>query len=142
MFEHVDIVEVNQKFLDQAHDYMGDSFTKVDKLICSGLQEFTPEAGQYDVIWCQWVLGHLTHGDLIAFFKRCKIGLKENGLIIVKENLANSKKAEFDKKDSSYTRPRYELANIFEKSGLKIIKEEKQKNFPKEIFEVRMFALQ
>ena len=29
------------------------------------LQEFDPEPGRYDIIWCQWVLGHLTDGKLI-----------------------------------------------------------------------------
>ena len=26
-------------------------------------QDFTPEEGRYDLIWCQWVLGHLTDGE-------------------------------------------------------------------------------
>ena len=26
------------------------------------LQEFVPENGRYDVIWCQWVLSHLSNG--------------------------------------------------------------------------------
>ena len=46
--------------------------TKIGHLICSGLQDFTPSDGAYDVIWCQWVLGHLTDEDLVAFFKRAK----------------------------------------------------------------------
>ena len=46
--------------------------TKTGQLICSGLQDFTPSDGAYDVIWCQWVLGHLTDEDLVAFFKRAK----------------------------------------------------------------------
>ena len=52
------------------------------------LQKWTPEAGHYDVIWCQWVLGHLTDDDLVAFFKRCAKGLAPGGLIFVKENNA------------------------------------------------------
>lgn len=37
-----------------------------------GLQKFTPETNVYDVIWVQWVLGHLTDEDLVSFLKRCK----------------------------------------------------------------------
>lgn len=34
----------------------------VDRFINLGLQEFTPENGRYDMIWIQWVMGHLTDG--------------------------------------------------------------------------------
>ena len=75
-FSTVDLVEQNPKFLEQAKKYLGvDSeggAPKIGNLICSGLQDYTPREGAYDVIWCQWVLGHLTDDDLVAFFKRAK----------------------------------------------------------------------
>jgi protein N-terminal methyltransferase len=37
------------------------------------MQEFTPEAGRYDVIWVQWCIGHLTDHDFIEFFKRALV---------------------------------------------------------------------
>jgi protein N-terminal methyltransferase len=46
----------------------------------------SPTPGRYDVIWVQWVLGHLPDDDFVAFFKRCKLGLAPNGFICVKEN--------------------------------------------------------
>ncbi len=71
-FGQVDLVEQNQKFLDQANKYLGPQVVKkVGRLFCSGLQDFEPEKGAYDLIWCQWVLGHLTEPDLEAFFRRC-----------------------------------------------------------------------
>ena len=42
-------------------------------------------AGAYDVIWVQWV-GHLTDDDFVAFFQRCRKGLKPDGVIVLKEN--------------------------------------------------------
>ncbi len=38
----------------------------------TGLQNFTPEPNAYDIIWIQWVTGHLTDEDFIAFMTRCK----------------------------------------------------------------------
>ena len=38
----------------------------------TGLQKFKPEEHVYDIIWIQWVIGHLTDEDLIAFLKRCQ----------------------------------------------------------------------
>jgi protein N-terminal methyltransferase len=54
-------------------------------LVC-GLQDFTPAAGAYDVIWMQWVLGHLPDNDLVDLWVRCKSGLKPGGFLVVKEN--------------------------------------------------------
>ena len=140
LFKTVDMVELNQQFLNEAPKFLGDKAAKVDRYICCGLQNFTPELGRYDVIWCQWVLGHLTDEDLVDFFKRCQKGLAVNGIVVVKENFTSSGEVEFDDQDSSYTRPRSLLIELLNKSGLQIIKEEKQKGFPKDIYDVRMFA--
>ena len=66
---------------------------------------------KFDVIWCQWCLGHLSDQDLVAFFRRCKLALRnaENSVIIVKENLCEdgpdgSARSVFDESDSSLTR--------------------------------------
>lgn len=135
------MVEVNDNFLQQARTYLGTQSCKVERFIHCGLQDFTPEPGRYDVIWCQWVLGHLTDEDFLAFFRRCKLGLAQNGIIVVKENVAPSNR-DFDEKDSSYTRSRDVLVDLFQKAELNIVYEEKQKNFPKEIYDVPMFALE
>lgn len=62
----------------------------------------------FDVVWCQWCLGHLNDDDLIAFLKRSSAALKDpKSLIVVKENLCSEKKAPrtvFDEQDSSWTR--------------------------------------
>jgi protein N-terminal methyltransferase len=71
----------------------------------------------FDVIWCQWCLGHLSDPDLVDFFKRAQKGLRtrqtEKGeapsLIVVKENLCSdgedgSAKTVYDEQDSSLTR--------------------------------------
>jgi protein N-terminal methyltransferase len=76
--------------------------------------ESDTESG-FDVIWCQWCLGHLSDADLVSFFKRCKKALRTGGvrggrsLIIVKENLCSDPpeggpRTVFDDEDSSLTR--------------------------------------
>lgn len=142
MFETVDMVELNQSFLDSAREFIGEHSSRVDRLICLGLQDFTPDEGRYDVIWVQWVLGHLTDDDLVNFFKRCKKGLAPDGIIVVKENVSGSNITEFDDVDSSYTRSKDSFMRAMLNAGLKIIKEERQKGFPKGLYSVYMFALQ
>lgn len=77
---------------------------------------------------------------MIAFFKRCAHGLKENGLIGVKENNASGK-ALVDDEDSSITRPNDELKRLFKEAGLTLIKEEIQRGLPQGLFPVRMYML-
>jgi len=65
----------------------------------------------YDVIWCQWCLGHLTNSDLVEFLKRCHKALNKHprSLIVVKENICSEDEDDlaaevFDEQDSSLTR--------------------------------------
>ncbi|KAG8893644.1 hypothetical protein FRC01_013462, partial [Tulasnella sp. 417] len=49
----------------------------------------------YDIVWCQWALGHLSDADLVTFFKQARESLRksptgraqEDGLVVVKENV-------------------------------------------------------
>lgn len=73
MFDKVDLVEQNPDFLETAKKYFGAQLEhKIGEYYPVGLQDFDPEANKYDVIWIQWVLGHLTDKDFISFLKRCQ----------------------------------------------------------------------
>ena len=133
-------MEQDKHFLEKAKDYLSGN-DKVGTLYCAGLQNFSFTPGQYNVIWCQWVLGHLTDDHLVQFFSRASQGLKLGGYIVVKENVTSSGKVEADDEDSSVTRPPELLRDIFNKAGLIIVKEFKQNKFPKELYSVHMFAL-
>lgn len=71
----------------------------------------------------------------------CRKGLNSNGMIVVKENITSSGEVEMDKEDSSVTRPLNLLKSLFEKAGLECYRQLKQTNFPKELYNVYMFAL-
>lgn len=139
-FDSVDLVEQNKNFLNKAVEYLGNS-PKVGQFFCSGLQNFNFEPETYDVIWCQWVLGHLTDDHLVDFFKRCVKGLKPNGILVVKENLTSSGQVEKDEDDSSVTRPDELFKEIFSKANLDLLLDLKQVKFPKELYTVKMYAL-
>lgn len=68
-------------------------------------------------------------------------GLKPNGILVVKENLASSDEVDIHEEDSSVTRPISLLRTLFRKAGLRCIKEQKQKNLPRGLYTVKMFAL-
>ncbi|KAK9812918.1 hypothetical protein WJX72_005771 [[Myrmecia] bisecta] len=105
-----------------------------------GLQEFAPTEPRYDVLWIQWSLLYLTDDDAVALFERSRAGLKPDGIIVVKENICKSGFV-VDKEDSSLTRSNAYMLKLFEWSNLTLLYNTAQRNFPKNLFQVRMYAL-
>lgn len=99
--ETVDIVEPIAKFSKGLNGKDG-----VGEIYNVGLEEWTPAEKSYDLIWNQWCLGHLTDMQLIEYLEKCGRALKEDGWIVVKENLSTAISGEdlFDEIDSSVTR--------------------------------------
>jgi protein N-terminal methyltransferase len=64
----------------------------------------------FDVVWCQWCLGHLADGDLVRFLRRAAAALRTpESVVVVKENLCaegedGQPKSVYDEQDSSLTR--------------------------------------
>ncbi|XP_061983030.1 alpha N-terminal protein methyltransferase 1 [Populus nigra] len=145
-FNEVDLLEPVSHFLDAARESLvQENHIALDKhkatnFYCVPLQEFTPDAGRYDVIWVQWCIGHLTDDDFVSFFNRAKIGLKPGGFFVLKENLARSGFV-LDKDDRSITRSDSYFKGLFSRCGLHLYKSREQKGLPKELFAVKMYAL-
>lgn len=137
-FDVVDLVEQNANFLEEARRSLCNE-PKVDRYFEFPLQTFEPTE-HYDVIWCQWVLSHLTDKDLVAFLRRCVKALSPAGVIIVKENISSDGVIE-DEVDSSMTRPADHFVRIFREASLRVIRQAVQTNFPSRLFSVKLFAL-
>ncbi|XP_059850169.1 N-terminal Xaa-Pro-Lys N-methyltransferase 1 [Hemitrygon akajei] len=140
LFKVVDMVDVTEGFLAKAKTHLGEEGSRVGNYFCCGLQDFIPQPQRYDVIWIQWVIGHLTDDHLIQFLKRCQKGLRPNGIICVKDNVSQEGVIE-DEVDSSVCRDLDSLHTIVQLAGLQVLAEEKQDNFPDEIYQVYSLAL-
>ena len=134
-FQNVDLVDQCENYVRQARSDLGEGRFRY---WVQGLQDFEPGAQEYDVIWIQWVLSHLTDSDLESFFDRISRGVKETGVIIIKENV---KKKGFivHKDDFSVTRSEVLLKEIILKK-FRIVEEQFQTGFPADLFKVKMFA--
>ncbi|RVE44550.1 hypothetical protein evm_010796 [Chilo suppressalis] len=139
-FQKVDMVEQDEKFVSTAKQLIGEDNNKLGTVYKIGLQHFKPQK-TYDVVWCQWVLGHLNDNDLIALLERFTEALSENGVIVIKENLSTSEEIEYDEDDSSVTRPPELLYKIYTAAKLKVIMTTIQAGFPEDIYPVHSFAL-
>lgn len=114
---------------------------RVGKRFCCGLQDLQfPNDCKYDLIWCQWVLTHLHDDDMLNFLIRGKAALNQNGFIVMKENITSSDRCEYDEVDNSVTRTISSFTNIIKLAGLEIKMNNKQRKFPKGLYEVRMIA--
>ena len=106
----VDVIEPIAKFTAGLHHKSG-----VRTIFNMGLEDWQPSEGiQYDLIWIQWCVGHLTDEQLVQFLKRCKSTLNpEIGVIVMKENNSTSGADVFDPLDSAVTRwvPRFPYQN-------------------------------
>lgn len=135
-FEVVDLLEQCGKFLDFAKKYV--ETEKARNFFNVGAQDFISDE-KYDVIWVQWVLSQLTDEDLLKFLSKIRESLTENGVIIMKENI-QSKGFIVHKDDFSVTRSEKMLKHAFEISGLAVLEEKKQDDWPNDLLNLKLFA--
>ncbi|KIK08310.1 hypothetical protein K443DRAFT_85765 [Laccaria amethystina LaAM-08-1] len=114
-----------------------------------GIADQTKSIGAgFDVIWCQWCLGHLNDRDLVAFFRRSHNALRDKAgksLIVVKENICwdredGTGESIFDEQDSSLTRSDLAWKDIFKQAGLKLVREKVQEGLPEGLYVVKMWV--
>ena len=68
-FAHVDLIEQSPRLLASSAKYIGEPDCQRTTCVLLGLQDFNPEPASYDVIWIQWVIGHLHDLDFVTFFR-------------------------------------------------------------------------
>jgi protein N-terminal methyltransferase len=101
----IDVVEPIAKFTATLE---AKKINGVRNIYTMGLEEWAdvraqPEL-QYDLIWVQWCVGHLTDDQLVRFLDRCRAVLNADGVIVLKENLSTNGADAHDEVDSSVTR--------------------------------------
>lgn len=141
--ELVDVIEPVKEFTDVLVKPGGELEEGVGEIVNLGLEDWHPST-QYDLIWNQWCVGQLPDAALIKYLRRLPAVLSPGGWIVVKENLSNHHLGEdvYDETDSSVTRTDEKFRDLFKEAGLKIVATEIQKGMPKELYQVRTYALQ
>ena len=88
---------------------------------------------------CRCLL-YLTDDDLVDLFVACKDGLKEGGLIVVKENICASGFI-VDREDNSLTRSHAYWMGLFARAGMSVVLSMKQKDMPQQLYQVKMYVV-
>lgn len=73
-FKRVDMIDFADNFIQNSRKYIGENeFRRIGHQFSESLHVFEPNPNTYDLIWVQWVTGHLTDKDFIKFLKRCMV---------------------------------------------------------------------
>lgn len=139
-FKECDIMEQDVKYVGFCRDAFKNE-EKVKNIYQSSFQNFIFEKDRkYNLIWIQWCLENLDDDDLKEFMVKCKNALDKDGLVIVKENIV-MKGYHFSESDFSKQRSDLIFKDIFNISGLKIIKHFHHPNWPMDLMKVSIFVL-
>eukprot|EP01006_Ploeotia_vitrea_P025082 TRINITY_DN57906_c0_g1_i1.p3 TRINITY_DN57906_c0_g1~~TRINITY_DN57906_c0_g1_i1.p3 ORF type:complete len:194 (+),score=88.81 TRINITY_DN57906_c0_g1_i1:557-1138(+) len=144
LFDKTDLVEQCKPFVDKAREHLADN-EKMGDFICQGMQEFAPAPNTYDLVWAQWVCGHLPDDDLAAFLQRCRKALRPGGFIVLKENNMRGEGGagfHLDQEDGAVTRSDDLFRRVFKRAGLSVKYQMLQPHWPTYLYPVRMYALQ
>lgn len=153
IFDEVDLLEPSKHLLEAArHRLCSQTVPKslpfpathrAVNFFLQGLESFHPEPGRYDCIWIQWAMLYLTDDDAVALLHRCVKSLEDpdHGTIFIKENVC-AEGFIMDSEDASVTRSHAYYVELFTKrAGLRLVHTALQKDFPRQLFKVRHYAL-
>ncbi|ORC90987.1 SAM-dependent methyltransferase [Trypanosoma theileri] len=139
MYTITDVLEPVPKMLDKAKEEL--KGLPVGEFILSSMETATLKPHTYDLIVIQWTAIYLTDEDFVKFLAHCKTALTPNGYIFFKENCSSDDGFIVDKEDSSLTRSDAHYKRIFAAAGVEVVKEAMQKEWPEDLFKVKMYAL-
>ena len=127
-FEYVDLLEPAPHLIQKARDNLMSEGSKCE-FYETGMENFQFKH-KYDSIWIQWVIGHLTDPDLVAFLTRCRENLSvPSGVIVLKDNV-NPEGFYYDTRDNSIARSSRHLEHLLGLAGLEVCHKARYEDFP------------
>lgn len=139
MYGITDLLEPVPHMLEKAKEELAG--LPAGEFILSSMEKATFAENTYDLIVIQWAAIYLTDDDFVRFFNQCKRALTPQGYIFFKENVSSSNEFLVDKDDSSLTRSDAHYKALFEKADVRVVKEDFQLEWPKNLMKVKMYAL-
>lgn|SRR3990167_3119975 len=139
VYARTDILEPASNLMGKARENLAGN-PNMGSYYQQGMQEFSFER-KYDTIWIQWVIGHLTDNDFIAFLTKCRENLNPNGVIVIKDNACDKYGFWLDKADYSVARSVKYYHALFQHAGFEEIVTEKFSEFPPTMLPIFKFVI-
>jgi protein N-terminal methyltransferase len=153
-FATVDLVEQDAAMLEKARAELAADASlppgRVGATLVAGLQDLRfaelgagGAAPRYDCVWLQWVVGCVLDVDYVALLREAAAHLSAGGCVVVKDNCAADNTAfVYDCTDASVARGRAYHEACFRLAGLRVVEEDAQRQWDKELMTVRLWMLQ
>jgi protein N-terminal methyltransferase len=138
MFKLTDVMEPMEHMLNAAKAELPAS--AVGEFLCCSMGDAVFRHS-YDLVAIQWAAAYLADDDLVSFLSRCKAALKPGGLIFLKDNVSSRNNRSPDEDDRSVARSNGQYKAIFAAANVTCIKEQRQRQWPSDLYEARMYAL-
>lgn len=146
-FQQTDLLEPLPHLMMTCKENLAGVSHKIGHYFETGMESFNL-TNSYDLIWFQWVVGHLTDYDMVSLLKRCSealnpgVNLDQQGFIVVKENIPSFSEGFFyDKEDCTVMRGNEYFEKIFEKAELALVISEQFVEFPDDCMPVMKYVL-
>ena len=128
-FKRVDLMEPSKNLLDKARENLQNK-NGVGTFYLKGMEDFNYER-KYNLVWLQWVVGHLTDNDLLRFLEKTKNNLLPGGYLVFKDNATSEHYGFYvDREDNTVARSLPYFHRIFEKAGYEVDLEERMEGLP------------
>ena len=112
----------------RAHDLLPSFLSLPNSLALPSLRQFSTKT-----------LSKKKKDDAVSFLKRAHAALKPSGVLVVKENVCSTGFV-VDDSDRSLTRSHAYMLGLFERAGVSVSRHARQRDLPKGLFGVRMYA--
>ncbi|CAL6097375.1 S-adenosylmethionine-dependent_methyltransferase [Hexamita inflata] len=136
MFDNVDMLEQSELFINESKVNFAKNHIR-NRFCCSIQNMNTLDLGKYDLIWIQWVVGHISDLEFVELLKNCK---QKSEYIVVKDNYSKQG-FWFDEKDGNILRGLEIFEDIFKAAGLSIVKQNDPETWPKDLMPIRIWLL-
>lgn len=146
VFQHVDMVEGCELFVQTSTTNFAKNSIRVRYNVeLQNIDELHRQINgiRYDVVFLQWVIGHLTDRDTVRFlrFARDNLLVPSTGRIIMKENCVINKGFFLDKEDINLIRSLDMIKELCFQAGLATITIDEQPTWPANLYPIRFFVL-
>lgn len=149
-FDDVTLVEQNKAFVDKAKEKLNYYTNKNNKLNITYLEDSMQSIVDnsnisnklYSCIWIQWCIENIDDEDLLNILNKCKLLLKEKGIVYIKENVVeDNEEVKINNIDYSRVRNDKLFKEIFKKAGLKVFKHIRHPEWPSDLMPVSIYIL-
>lgn len=139
-FVNVDMLEQNKVFIEASEtNFAKGRIRNRFNIPVQQIGSLVEKGMKYDLVWIQWVVGHLSDEQFVDLLKSAK---QLANTVIIKDNYVHQgEDFWFDETDGNILRSMALFDDVFRAAGLKVIEAEDQPTWPKNLMPIKIWVL-